>query len=329
MPTGRLLLGLFVVPGIFALVALGVAPALSSRLPDPMAVHWSAGGEANGTMTLAQNEVFIGVLLATLWGIGAFGVVAGRSTAIRFRTERMAMAWCCGVTAFVAAIAVLVVWVNLDAPSWQQTRFGAWAIVPSLLLGALAGLVGWALAGPKPDAPPLPSGARPPVADGALALTAVTLGPGEHPAWSDHLTSKALATPAVVLAAFAFGTVLFLPWLGIVLLVSAAACAVFASISVVVDGSGLTIRYGPLGWPVQRIPLADITRVEAIELEPLEWGGWGYRMVPGKTAVVLRRGPAIVVTRASNGKQFGVTVDDAATGAALLEAYRTRASLGR
>lgn len=51
-----------------------------------------------------------------------------------------------------------------------------------------------------------------------------------------------------------------------------------------------------------------------------EFGGWGLRLsVDRRFGVVLRAGEAIEVTRA-NGKRFVVTVDDAGTGAALLEA---------
>jgi hypothetical protein len=40
-------------------------------------------------------------------------------------------------------------------------------------------------------------------------------------------------------------------------------------------------------------------------------------MIPGATAVVLRRGDGIEVVL-EGGRRFGVTVDDAATGAAVL-----------
>lgn len=331
VPIGRLMIGVVALPLGFSLVALAVAPLFAHRLPDPMAVHWSAGGTANGTMTLAQNEAFIAIMLLVLWGVGAVAVFVGRGTPVRFRTERAAMAWCCGVTAFMAAIAVLIVVANLDATGWDTTHFGAWGILPSLGVAAAAGFAGWRLAGPHPEPLPVPSGARPPLAEGALALPTVHLGPGEAPVWSDHLTSRGLTTITFVLLAAAVALLLLDPNVGIIAgaltFVAALACGVLSSVHVAVDGTGLTVRYGPLGWPVQRRALADIRRVEAVELEPLEWGGWGYRIVPGRSAVVLRRGPAIVIER-PDGKLFAVTVDDAVTGAALLEAYRRRDAAG-
>ena len=94
----------------------------------------------------------------------------------------------------------------------------------------------------------------------------------------------------------------------------------FGWITVTVDVRGLQIRYGVLPRPVTSVPLDDIRRAERIDLAPLQWGGWGYRgsrKAFGRAAVVLRGGDAIKL-QLTDGGEFAVTVDDAATGAALL-----------
>ena len=94
----------------------------------------------------------------------------------------------------------------------------------------------------------------------------------------------------------------------------------FGWITVTVDVRGLQIRYGVLPRPVTSVPLDDIRRAERIDLAPLQWGGWGYRGSRksfGRAAVVLRGGDAIKL-QLTDGGEFAVTVDDAATGAALL-----------
>ena len=94
----------------------------------------------------------------------------------------------------------------------------------------------------------------------------------------------------------------------------------FGWIKVTVDVRGLQIRYGVLPRPVTSVPLDDIRRAERIDLAPLQWGGWGYRgsrKAFGRAAVVLRGGDAIKL-QLTDGGEFAVTVDDAATGAALL-----------
>jgi hypothetical protein len=49
--------------------------------------------------------------------------------------------------------------------------------------------------------------------------------------------------------------------------------------------------------------------------------------MPGRSALVLRSGPAVVLTL-SDGRRFAVTVDDPQTPAALLDAFRARARAG-
>jgi hypothetical protein len=104
----------------------------------------------------------------------------------------------------------------------------------------------------------------------------------------------------------------------------------FGWIRVSVDARGLRIRYGVLPWPVTSVPLDDIRRAERIDLAPLEWGGWGYRgsrKAFRRAAVVLRSGDAIKL-QLTDGREFAVTVDDAATGAALLADLLDRAAAG-
>ncbi len=86
------------------------------------------------------------------------------------------------------------------------------------------------------------------------------------------------------------------------------------------DRQGLRIEYGPLRWPVQRIPLDEIQQAAVVDIKPGEWGGWGYRgmlRVFGKAAVVLRGGPGIVL-ELTGKRRLAVTVDDAGEGAGLV-----------
>jgi hypothetical protein len=133
-----------------------------------------------------------------------------------------------------------------------------------------------------------------------------------HLAWWLPLV---LIASGVILVASARSPVGALP-VALLLLVYLA----FGWIRVSVDARGLRIRYGLLPWPVTSVPLDDMRRAERIDLRSLEWGGWGYRgsrKAFGRAAVVLRSGDAIKL-QLTDGREFAVTVDDAATGAALL-----------
>lgn len=99
-----------------------------------------------------------------------------------------------------------------------------------------------------------------------------------------------------------------------------------ASFRVRVDEGGLSVD-SVLGLPRFHVALADIQAVRVTHVEPLsQFGGWGLRFGGGgRFGIVLRKGPAIEVDRAGKGPVV-VTVDDADTGAALLDALRADAT---
>lgn len=99
--------------------------------------------------------------------------------------------------------------------------------------------------------------------------------------------------------------------------------AMFARIRVRIDAHGLSVRSQFLGVPLKIVRLADITEAHTDYLEPLRWGGWGYRITRGRSAVILRAGPGLVVTR-RNGTLFAVSVTAPEVPAALLESLRAR-----
>ena len=61
--------------------------------------------------------------------------------------------------------------------------------------------------------------------------------------------------------------------------------------------------------------------MSAIQVEPTEWGGWGYRWIPWAkaSAAVVRRGPGIALVL-RDGRRFAVTVEDAVAGAQAVSA---------
>ena len=114
-------------------------------------------------------------------------------------------------------------------------------------------------------------------------------------------------------------------WVVVILgLFGACAIAIVSEISATVDARGLTVAFGPFGWPRQHVPLEDVSSAEAIEVNPREVGGWGIRFPRGGgLAVVVRGGDGIRVVR-RDGRQLIVTLPDAATAAALLNDLKAR-----
>ena len=166
---------------------------------------------------------------------------------------------------------------------WQEATLSPWALIlwigGSLVVGSAAA---W-LASSFPSADDPGTGTAPPTMD---------LAPGERAFWTATLSARwplllGLVTVLVVLGL----TQLVEPWFALVLLAPALITTTFSRIRVTADRSGLTVRYGFLGWPGTFVPLSRIATAQAIDVRPTEWGGWGYR---GNLTVMqpCRRGPA-------------------------------------
>jgi hypothetical protein len=112
-------------------------------------------------------------------------------------------------------------------------------------------------------------------------------------------------------------------WVGWLLVVVAVVLAVsgwwLSSVEVRVEDDAFVVAFGPFRRPRRVIPLADIREVAAGQVDPLQWGGWGYRWIPWQnaSAAVIRKGPGIMLALADD-RRFAVTVDDARDGALAL-----------
>jgi hypothetical protein len=204
-----------------------------------------------------------------------------------------------------------VVLLNAGAASWEEAgTFDLWQIAGLVVTAGLTGWVGYLL------------GRRwyPPVhREVGLETPVREVGDDETATWTGSVTvwwPMYLLVPIGVVFLFLPG---WLKWLAALYFVIA---FLFSRVMVTVDDRGLRVRLA--GWvTVRTIGLDEVASAHPIDLEPTEWAGWGYRMVPGGSAVVLRRGDAIEVAL-RNDRRFAVTVDDAATGAALLNGLVAR-----
>lgn len=128
------------------------------------------------------------------------------------------------------------------------------------------------------------------------------------------------------LSALGTGWVLLLSML--VLLAGVVVVAAFIRVHVSVDAGGLCVVYAFRGLPIKRIQAEQIQKVEATELNPAQWGGWGYRIMPGRSALTLRTGPGLVVTTTAD-KQSALSLDEPQVPAALFDSVRRDSSPGR
>jgi hypothetical protein len=152
--------------------------------------------------------------------------------------------------------------------------------------------------------------------------------------WTGRCSSRGFALLGVgltlVLVAVGVGTAIALrgtggSWVGwlvtVVGLVVGVLGYLLSSLEVRVTEDTLTVAYGPVGWPRRVIDLAQVEDASAVMVEPMEWGGWGYRWNPRAkaSAAVIRKGPGIQL-ELTDGRRFVVTVNDAVNGAKLTSA---------
>ena len=322
----RFILVAVVLPIVVVAVGVAVQLAIAPSLPDPVAIHWSADGQPNG---FASARVATVVMVAVGLGLPlllAFGALGGLRRGGRGPTYRLLGAVALGLSVELTVLVTwtLVIQVGLadaaDCPSvWP-------AIVASIVVAIAAGALGWALqphedrAGLDEEVPPT-----------------VVLQPGERAVWLRTTTTSGVLTAVVVATVLLLVLVTLGTWLAgptplavgmsVLTVVVGILIAGTTTFHVRVDQDGLTVR-SILGVPRFHIPLDDVADVRVASVTSIgDFGGYGLRGTPQRFGVILHRGDAISVTR-RNGHEFVVTVDDAAGGAALLQALVDRSAAG-
>jgi hypothetical protein len=309
-------------PAALLAAIVAVPAALWSRLPGRVADHWTLAGNADGTAPRLVPVATFGALALIGAGLVWLGWVLGRRGAPGWMNapRRWRGAGAGGavmlvpVGVFVMAISagsvLLVVAANLG---------GGGLLSASVGYGPLFGLVG----GPAL----LASGAGyalrhfaglGPADDGA-ARPSLGLRAGERAVWSGGARAGwAWPAAALLSVAGALTGALGGQWgPGVLLLVTGVLMLGFTAVRVRVAARGVTVGYGPLGLRLTRIPLRRIAAAAVVERTGFSFGYRGSLALFGAAAVMVRRGPALRLAL-RDGKTFLVTVDDAATGAALL-----------
>jgi hypothetical protein len=314
--TRRMLLA--AVPQLIAVVpAIVLLTTARDRLPDPIATHFGASGSADGFMSVDANLVVLAALgagFALVFGLcGRVGFTGRPAPGSRRDLARWFVGTSWATAAFLGTVVLGAVAANLDLTDAGDAVLPGTTFLAGLLAAAVAGPVGGLLAPRTPDA-----GAAPP------SVPAAPLGSTERISWSRSVGAPWLTVGGTVLvgAGIAAATALR-PAGGIVMAAAGVVTVLLGHARVVVDRRGLTVVLGLLGWPRVRVPAEDVEEVTVSDVSPVQFGGWGYRVVPGGRGVILRAGEALVVTRRS-GKRLTVTVDDAGTAAGLLSAVAAR-----
>ncbi|MDX2915844.1 DUF1648 domain-containing protein [Streptomyces griseiscabiei] len=298
------------------------------RLPTELASHFNASGAPDGFMTRGQWLTAVAAALT----VAASGVVlaqTGRELPERGRRGLLAAGW--GTAGLLGYLFGATLLAQVGLTDSAAARLTLWQLPAGLAAAGVCAAAGWLLAG-IPVAAGGPAGAARAGADPVGERLA--LGPQERAAWSRNSVSLGFvaAVPAVALVASAVTHSLaggLTAWAVLVPATLVTGLAVLlGALRVTVDHHGLTVASLLVPALRRRVPLERVESAVRRDIRPLEYGGWGYRVRPAATAVVLRGGPALVL-RLTGGREFAVTVDDADTAAALLNTLADRRRTGR
>lgn len=301
------------VPPLAAAAVLLTTLLWTGELPDRVAVHWALDGTADGTAPL-----WLATLVSLLL-VGTFGVVLpllGRR-GVTGAAARTLHATAVGGTVGAAGLHLSMLsasyGVSVARGAQLDEALRLYATLPgeALLLTSAAAVV----AGLAASRLPVDDLAGPEVLD----PVEVDVEPGEAVVW----TGRAAGGPALHLPALA--TTLATLWF--VLLQEPFAATTMGVVTlVVVSVLRVRVTVGPagvvarLGVYRRRVDLADVRGVTAEHVEPMAFGGWGMRRLPGVRALVVRRGPGLRI-EVADGPDLVVTVDDARTVAGVLLAH--------
>ena len=280
------------------LLALVIARlAWSGELPPTVASHWS-GTEPDRFSDTTTYFWIAAAVCAAATAIACVVAARARTDAALWLPATVLIGWTVA-TAWIVSVAA-----TIEAGSPEAATLGWWIVVP--LLGIVWAIATFALLPRTPHSPE----------NGAAPTLPVPLAPGERAAWTGYARGRWAGVLALAMAVAAVVSALVgALWLAVLFLVLTIAGGGFASVTVQIDRTGLTLSSWNVRW--RKIPLDSIAEARVADIRPAEWGGWGYRFTPRGTTVVIRAGEGIVVTR-SGGRPFAVTVDGAAQGAALL-----------
>lgn len=303
-------------------LATAVVPYVLYRdeLPDRVATHFDASGTPDGSMTSQGLLIFSGLLLVMP------GVLMLIGSAVRSnRMSRPFPPFMAGLGGFLAmlgsAIVAQTVLSQRGLNDWTEASNPGVGIAAAVVAASVAGVVAALLAKALPynvDSPAFAAdpGGEVPIMDitpGERVVFTETISPG----WMLWLTAGFLAA-AVVLAIFAVW------WTAFILLLTAVPLLLFSAMRVQADQHSLTVRSALLGVRFAKVKTADLEQASVIDVEPMKWGGWGYRgslKLAGTAAVVMRRGPGVHL-KLTGDRVFVVTLDNPRAAAAVLNAGR-------
>lgn len=290
-------------------------------LGPEMATHWSGDASTPDgfSATWVSFWTFAGITLALTTATVSLIVVSARFRPARLWAVIASLTGGLLATAWIAAA-----WASADAPSLTQASLGGRLIILAAAVAAAA--VVYVLTPPGPDR----------AGEGAAVPEVLELAPGERVAWSTRISSPLftiIAAALVILAALCAIAAATSNTGGVLVGVAVFAIAALSVLALTpvrlsVDYRGIRLTSVILRIPLIRVGLSSIESVTTDTIDPLQWGGWGYRLSGNGRAYITRSGPGIIIHR-RNASPIAITVPNPDQAAAIANALTQHPHLSR
>lgn len=292
------------IPVVVLAAGLGIWMLLvSADMPDPAASHWGPSGDADGFAPYAFTA-WIGFGVTLLAGLLCAFCLSLNS--LSFGMRRIGVAFTVVFTGFMTGMFIGGIVPQIGAATAVGAHMSSALVWAAVGLSAVLGVL-LSLAVP----------ARVPESVRADIRKAAHLDPaGARRGDSLSVSIRATKTLFVVaggVSLVAVGLLVFLsPWwfLGAAFF-ALLVCSFFVA-TVTASADGVSVRLWGR-WRLVHIPVASFRSATAVrEIQPMRYGGWGYRAGGWGSAYVVRRGPALLLSVAG-GREFVVNTDTVET----------------
>jgi hypothetical protein len=300
----RIALGV-VLPVAIVIAALLPLVLFAGRLPEPL---WNLRGPHPDLSSLL-SVMLLAPVLCIIPALALCGL------AFRRRAGHGELSVAMGTAAFAGSSTAAMIWIFTlvapDAATWKRAGpVGIGVILPSLLVGALLGAI------------VARTSRRLEVAPGVNAsdLPRAGLAPGTRAMWVGSARAPWALPTAIFFLPFALLSLITAHGIYPLHIFVAVMLLLFTSIRVTVDRSGVRIAYGLLGWPVQRVRLAQIRQASTLHVRRVPWGGWAYQgslRLMRRAVIVLREGQGLRL-ELEGERTLDIAIDDAEQAAGVI-----------
>lgn len=305
---------------VFTVLVTGWLPRLSEKI----ATHWGIDGKPNDFQSPWFLVVLISILVLVFVVIGLVVSFGGIKRDFFFKPLVWSNAFVIGMSVWLSISMAGSVYIQLDrdpASVWV-TELLPWMGYGIIAGAGLALVYGFSVQRFTDEYTRSPASTPMlPIAENAHGFWITKLMAPAYFRWFIYLALMA----ALVLALFLLWDI----WVSILLFVTTfvvAAGALTLNWSIIISEKGFSAISSLGVWRIN-IPIEKVVNASVAYVEPFsDFGGYGLRLNPSMSmfGIVLKKGDALVIERSDKKRAFVVTVDDAETGAGLLNAYVAR-----